>query len=283
MILLNTTERPLSLAGGGQGRFRRSARIYAFESTRLRHAAPSHLHIWYALYVVTEGAVTIRTSLGSWRATPGMSVLLAPYEVHTEEYDEREGCSYVGVFPLKSQLTALLGADGERMPEGFRASVTEDPVVASNIVSTWDAIRCQQPHAVARQIWQLVERLAERHQPLAIPRHSEPVVRAREYIHSITTGAPSLTEVANAARLSRFHFSRLFRDAVGVPPYTYFEHVRLARARLALHKGAGISRAAFAAGFSDQSHFTRHFAAQVGTTPFRYCQAVRAADSETDA
>jgi AraC-like DNA-binding protein len=86
-----------------------------------------------------------------------------------------------------------------------------------------------------------------------------------------------MTAVAEAAGVSRFHLSRLFRGAMGLSPYAYFEQLRLARARLLLHTGGGVSHAAHAAGFSDQSHFTRHFVEQVGTTPGRYSRAVRAA------
>jgi AraC-like DNA-binding protein len=85
----------------------------------------------------------------------------------------------------------------------------------------------------------------------------------------------SMAELSALTGLSRFHLSRTFRDITGLPPYQYFEQVRLARAKVLLRKGHEISAVAMALGYSDQSHFHRQFRAVAATTPGRYAKALR--------
>ena len=84
-----------------------------------------------------------------------------------------------------------------------------------------------------------------------------------------------MTELAGITGMSRFHLSRIFRDATGLPPYQYFEQVRIARAKVMLRQGYSLSAVAMALGFSDQSHFHRQFREVGATTPGRYARALR--------
>jgi AraC-like DNA-binding protein len=86
---------------------------------------------------------------------------------------------------------------------------------------------------------------------------------------------PTMAELAGIAGMSRFHLSRVFRDATGLPPYQYFEQVRIARAKVMLRQGYALSAVAMGLGFSDQSHFHRQFREVGATTPGRYARALR--------
>ena len=77
----------------------------------------------------------------------------------------------------------------------------------------------------------------------------------------------SLDDLAMITGLSRFHLLRVFRAATGLPPHTYFNHMRLRRAKRLLFDGASIADAAAATGFADQSHLNRHFKAMWGVSP----------------
>jgi AraC-like DNA-binding protein len=80
----------------------------------------------------------------------------------------------------------------------------------------------------------------------------------------------SLSELATAAGLSKFHFLRLFAAHLGVTPHRYQLLLRVARARTLLRNGVEVVDAAFAAGFYDQSHLTRYFHSIVGVPPHRF-------------
>jgi len=81
----------------------------------------------------------------------------------------------------------------------------------------------------------------------------------------------SLLALAREAHVSPFHFARLFRQTVGIPPHQFVLRLRVQRA-IGLMKTSTLSLAHVAAesGFHDQSHLTRAFRAATGTTPGAY-------------
>ncbi len=80
-----------------------------------------------------------------------------------------------------------------------------------------------------------------------------------------------LDDLAGAACLSAFHFSRVFASTMGMPPHRYLGHLRLERAKtlLALRRSS-IADVALATNFSSQSNFTRAFRRATGVTPLAY-------------
>jgi AraC family transcriptional regulator len=83
----------------------------------------------------------------------------------------------------------------------------------------------------------------------------------------------TLTDLAAVAGVSRFHFSRLFRQSTGFSPIAYVERLRLTRAQELLRLGKlPIVEVALAVGFCDQSAFTRRFHRHLGTTPAAFAR-----------
>jgi AraC-like DNA-binding protein len=77
-----------------------------------------------------------------------------------------------------------------------------------------------------------------------------------------------IDDLAKTARMSRFHFSRLFRDETGQAPYQYLLRVRLAYASELLRGGHhSVTEAALASGFSDLSRFASMFRKHTGKRP----------------
>ncbi len=77
-----------------------------------------------------------------------------------------------------------------------------------------------------------------------------------------------IDDLAKTARMSRFHFSRLFRDETGQAPYQYLLRVRVARAAELLRGGHhSVTEAAFACGFTDLSRFASTFKKHTGKRP----------------
>lgn len=81
----------------------------------------------------------------------------------------------------------------------------------------------------------------------------------------------SLTDLAAAACMSRFHFARRFRQSTGESPMQYVMRRRIERA-MPMPAGSARSVAAIALelGFFDQSHFTRSFRRLAGMAPRDY-------------
>jgi AraC-like DNA-binding protein len=97
--------------------------------------------------------------------------------------------------------------------------------------------------------------------------------RARAYLLERLAENVRLDELADHVRLDKYHLIRAFRAHVGVPPYEYLMHARIARARELLQLGLPASEVASAVGYCDQSQLNRHFVRRVGTTPARWAAA----------
>jgi AraC family transcriptional regulator of adaptative response/methylated-DNA-[protein]-cysteine methyltransferase len=78
---------------------------------------------------------------------------------------------------------------------------------------------------------------------------------------------PSLTALADAAGLSRFHFHRLFKAAIGLTPKDYAAAARAERLRRDLPRGKTVTAALYDAGFSSSGRFYEATPAALGMTP----------------
>jgi AraC family transcriptional regulator len=95
-----------------------------------------------------------------------------------------------------------------------------------------------------------------------------PVQKALWFIESHSAGDIGLDDVAECAGVSRFHLSRAFAAATGVPIMRYLRGRRLTRAAKSLADGADdILSVALEAGYGSHEAFTRAFRDQFGTTP----------------
>ena len=78
----------------------------------------------------------------------------------------------------------------------------------------------------------------------------------------------TVDDLAKTAKMSRFHFSRLFRDEAGEAPYQYLSKLRVAHAAELLRGRHGsVTEAAIASGFTDFSRFASTFRKHTGKLP----------------
>jgi AraC family transcriptional regulator len=80
-----------------------------------------------------------------------------------------------------------------------------------------------------------------------------------------------LRQLADAAELSEYHFSRVFKQATGVAPSRYFIRLRMEQAkRLLRESDAAIIDIGLAVGYSSPSHFAQVFRREAGLAPGDY-------------
>jgi AraC family transcriptional regulator len=95
--------------------------------------------------------------------------------------------------------------------------------------------------------------------------------RVRNYIAQNLTQELTLAELAQLIDASPGHFTRLFRNTFGVPPYHYIIEQRIDEAKRLMATGqSSILEIALLLGFSSQSHFTVTFRKLTGTTPRQF-------------
>lgn len=70
--------------------------------------------------------------------------------------------------------------------------------------------------------------------------------------------------------MSRYHFSRRFRDEVGQSPYKFLVRMRVERAAERLRAGLSVTEAAYEVGFAGLGRFSHAFRARFGVLPSRY-------------
>ena len=92
-----------------------------------------------------------------------------------------------------------------------------------------------------------------------------------------------LDDLAESAGVSRYHFLRLFRNAVGETPNKFLRRLRVEKAMqlLTQRESPPLASIAIDCGFCDQPHFTRNFKAEIGVTPRAYRLAKMGKRSDT--
>lgn len=104
---------------------------------------------------------------------------------------------------------------------------------------------------------------------------SDRLKRVRDYIETHLDDRLTLTDLAEVACLSPYHFSRSFKAAVGVGPQRYVMQRRLERAKTLMRRtNQPLAAIAQQVGFTDQSHLTCIFRRETGVTPGRYRAAL---------
>jgi AraC family transcriptional regulator len=91
--------------------------------------------------------------------------------------------------------------------------------------------------------------------------------RVADYVEEHLAGSVLLSQLAEVARLSPFHFSRAFKQSFGLPPLRYVTSRRIERAKALLAGADSITRVGLAVGFGETSSFTTAFRRHTGVTP----------------
>jgi AraC-like DNA-binding protein len=83
-----------------------------------------------------------------------------------------------------------------------------------------------------------------------------------------------LTEMAELAGYSPYHYNRLFHETMGRTPMAYLNEARIMQAkRLLVSTRSSVKEIAFACGFKQSGYFVTRFRKQEGMTPTRYREA----------
>lgn len=132
------------------------------------------------------------------------------------------------------------------------------------------AAAAEQQSRLAAALQRMLDLMSEPHSPPWFGH--PPIARAREHLRRQFQETVTLDELAEVARLSRYHLLRSFSAVVGLPPHTYQMRLRVERAMSLLRSGLPASAVAGLTGFADQSHLTRRFRRLLRVTPAEYAR-----------
>jgi AraC family transcriptional regulator len=99
------------------------------------------------------------------------------------------------------------------------------------------------------------------------------LIQILEYIDANLHEDIKLADLAQLLGMSQFHFSHLFKQAMGIAPYQYLLQQRIERAKQLLKKSdRSIIEIALVCGFNSHSHLSKQFRQITGMTPKAYRQ-----------
>ena len=258
-----------------------------FDALSAEHFAqryPPHFHDTWAIGVIEEGLLRLRTARGEWIGGQHTILAFAPGEIHSAAALTPGGYRYRMVYPSADFMHAIGVQRSEHAEFLFRQPVFTDHELAGKLVrahqplmdGAWNVGAESRLIAALRSLWRshgdAVDRVGT-HDPDDL----QAIARARGYLGTRFAGPVRLAHIAAECGLSAFQLIRVFQRVLGVSPYAYVVQMRVNRARDLLHQGVGVSEVAYACGFSDQSHLTRVFKKAIGVPPGVYRRAVRAA------
>ena len=162
---------------------------------------------------------------------------------------------------------------------GFPDAVIHDPGLSAQLLLTFDMLGKEGNHLLKESL--LLSSLMllslryskTRKTPAALPATTRPILLAKELMDCFPQEEHTLTQLAELAGLSQWHFLRQFKAVTGMTPHAYLVQARLRKARVLLRQGTTILDTAILCGFTDQSHFHRHFKNSVGLTPGEFIKA----------
>jgi AraC family transcriptional regulator of adaptative response/methylated-DNA-[protein]-cysteine methyltransferase len=99
--------------------------------------------------------------------------------------------------------------------------------------------------------------------------HAAAILRACRIIETAET-IPALSELAEAAGFSPFHFHRVFKSVTGVTPRAYAAAHRAGRVREALGRADTVTAAIYDSGYNSSGRFYAASAGMLGMTPSRF-------------
>ena len=109
---------------------------------------------------------------------------------------------------------------------------------------------------------------------------SEPVRAALAYMDEKYNRKIDMSQLADAASVSKSHLTRLFNRELGTTPYLYLMRVRLNQSmRLLLSTGRSVEEIAADCAFYSAANYIRCFRQNTGMTPGKFRQLVSGMDS----
>ncbi|HEX6127118.1 MAG TPA: AraC family transcriptional regulator [Pyrinomonadaceae bacterium] len=237
---------------------------------------PRHWHDEYQLCLITDGGGWLQYR-GARHVTPTAGLFIVhPGEVHSNE--TTTGCSFQSIYIQPESVTKLaseIGTVQDGLPF-FQDTIIFDNEIISDyrelqLASAGSSSTLERESLLRSLLLNLISRRSKSRPALKRCR-TEPfaVRRIRDYIIENHERGISLADLEQLVGLSPFHLTRVFTNAVGMPPHAFQTHVRIAVAKTLIRRGQTFADAASTVGFADQSHFHRHFRRLMKVTPGEY-------------
>ena len=234
-----------------------------------------------SIAIVLSGTFSYRGDYGRVLMTPGSLLLGNAERCFSCGHEHGEGDHCVAFF-FEPELLARVAADSGVRRTSFPAhqlpfTRTTAPLIAraAQALSEMRAAKTTRPAALEEVAVGLASTVLRTHHDARLPRFTSRderrVTEVVRHIESTIDHAHTLLALAKQARLSPYHFLRVFRKLTGVSPHQFLLRMRLNAAAQRLRRSSEpVTDIAYGVGFEDLSNFVRTFRAEFGAPPSRY-------------
>jgi AraC family transcriptional regulator len=246
-----------------------------------RDRAFEEQHSAATIAIVLTGSFQYRSAAGRELMTPGSLLLGNPGQFFECSHDHGVGDRCVSFTYDPAFLECLASESGMSSPMRFSALRLPPLRELSSVVARacagmlrghvaeWEGIGIElasramafvQDRPLGRRNW---------------PAEESRVTRTIRMIENRLDTEFALADMAREARLSRYHFLRVFQRITGLTPHRYLLRARLRRvATRLLVEGTAVLDIALDSGFGDISNFNHAFRAEFGVSPRIYRKIV---------
>jgi AraC family transcriptional regulator len=239
-------------------------------------------HCGFCIAIVRSGSFQYRSSAGCELMTPGSLMLGNPGQSFECRHEHAVGDRCLSFTYQPRFMDELLTETAVPVRHSDLFSTVRVPVVRelSGVIARASAAAQRQPSVadgLQGQIWEeiaveLAVRALEGARGISNSRQSPAaearVTRVIRMIENFPTEQHSLADLAKEAKLSRYHFVRIFQQLTRLTPHQYVRRARLRRAAtLLLLQPARILDVALDSGFGDVSNFNHAFIAEFAVSP----------------
>jgi AraC family transcriptional regulator len=235
-------------------------------------------HAGYSIAAVIEGSFTYKADTGEALLHPGALLFGNHGKCFACGHDHATGdrCVSFNFAPdyFAEIAASAAGSSRYRFPAAMApADKASTPILVAIEAVGREAAPLRVEETAARLaesvIGALSGHVASRAPASALERRR--VSDALRHIEDHAADTIDLETLAGIARLSKYHFLRVFRRTVGMTPYQFLLNVRMRRAAVRLIRSPeSVVSIAFEAGFGDLSTFNNRFRDVFGMSPTAY-------------
>ncbi len=250
------------------------------------------------LYYVTDGSGEIIMLDGVVKLTPGHIYIIPAYTLHSTRCHKMMGHYYVHIHE-NTVLGASPTYEEWTFPQTLEADDVDLTIFKQLMATNPDmSLTVEDPKRYDTHTRYLIQLDREMHRPVAQRllnnsmisklmsrwfltgehRHefvNQKINHAVVFLRSHFNSNIGVDQLADEAKMSRHHFSRLFKAETGLSIGNYLRHLRVRRAQVLLsHTYLSIREIGEQVGYEDYNYFIRIFRKETGITPSRYRQSM---------
>ena len=220
-----------------------------------------HWHDEYELLYFYKNSAILKIENQSFEMNATACAIINPGELHSVTSKKNTDC---GLYALVFNLPDVF--------ESFQ-NILSDNEVAIKIFNTYLA----ENHShldIKSQIYHLLHALEKENKiktALNSPTHNENIKTVLSYIENNYHKKITIDDLAAEAKISKYHFIRVFKSYTDMSPIKYLVSIRISKAKDILKAGnADITNTALQVGFDNISYFIKVFKEICGVTPLRF-------------